>query len=86
VADLDPSELTPALLRDVWQQVERLQTAGLARRDLRLANIIVDVDGRPWLIDFGFAEMSATDHRLAQDVARARRLHRLRRRSPTRRR
>ena len=72
-----PSELTAELLHAVWQQVEHLQTARVAHRDLRLANIMVDADGRPWIIDFGFAEMSATEHRLAQDVAELARLHRL---------
>jgi len=67
--ELDPSELTPETLRAVWQQVDRLQRARIAHRDLRLANIMVDADARPWVIDVGSAEVSASDHRLAQDVA-----------------
>jgi undecaprenyl-diphosphatase len=67
--ELEPSELTSGMLRAVWQQVDRLQRARIAHRDLRLANIMVDADARPWIIDFGFAEVSASDHRLAQDVA-----------------
>ena len=69
VTELDPAELTAELLHAVWAQVEHLQTARIAHRDLRLANIMVGADSQPWIIDFGFAEMSATEHRLAQDIA-----------------
>jgi glycosyltransferase 2 family protein len=66
---VDPDEVTPGLLRPVWAQVQRLQRARIAHRDLRAANVLVDTGGAPWIVDFGFAEMSASDHRLAQDVA-----------------
>ena len=42
---------------------------GIAHRDLRRANVIVDADGAPWLIDFGFAEVAASDRALATDLA-----------------
>ena len=41
----------------------------MAHRDLRLANVMLAPDGRPWFIDFGFAEIAATDHMLDTDVA-----------------
>jgi glycosyltransferase 2 family protein len=66
---IHPPELTPALLRAVWEQVDRLQRARIAHRDLRAANILVDAHAQPWIVDFGFAELSASDRRLAQDVA-----------------
>ncbi len=55
-------------LRLLWAEVAKLRAARLAHRDLRLANV-VDVDGQPWIIDFGFAEAAASQRRLAQDVA-----------------
>jgi undecaprenyl-diphosphatase len=67
--DVDPDEVTPRVLRAVWTQVQRLQRARIAHRDLRASNVQVDAGGAARVVDFGFAEMSASDHRLAQDVA-----------------
>jgi uncharacterized membrane protein YbhN (UPF0104 family)/membrane-associated phospholipid phosphatase len=69
LASLEPPALTPALLHAVWEQVDRLHRAQIAHRDLRAANVLVGRDGQPWIVDFGFAELSASDRRLAQDVA-----------------
>jgi glycosyltransferase 2 family protein len=69
LAGLEPRALSPALLRAVWGQVDRLHRAQIAHRDLRAANVLVGRDGQPWIVDFGFAELSASDRRLAQDVA-----------------
>jgi undecaprenyl-diphosphatase len=65
----DDEDLAPAFLDDAWRLVARLRAARIAHRDLRLANILADADGRAWLIDFGFAEASASDRALAGDVA-----------------
>ncbi len=62
-------ELTDDLLDGVWEQVVELRAAGIAHRDLRLANIFLASDGVPQLIDFGFAELAASDLLLATDVA-----------------
>ena len=40
-----------------------------AHRDLRLANVFLESDGTPWIIDFGFAELAATDGQMKTDVA-----------------
>jgi uncharacterized membrane protein YbhN (UPF0104 family)/membrane-associated phospholipid phosphatase/tRNA A-37 threonylcarbamoyl transferase component Bud32 len=56
------------LLRRIWGQVALLRKARIAHRDLRLANVLVDEQGQPWIIDFGFAEAAASDRRLALDV------------------
>jgi glycosyltransferase 2 family protein len=66
---LDPAALDDGLLEAVWAEVGRLRAAGIAHRDLRLANLLVDADNRPWLLDFGFAEAAASPRRLARDVA-----------------
>jgi len=62
-------DIDDRLLASLWEQVARLRLARLAHRDLRRANVLVGEDGRPWLIDFGFAESAASERRLAQDVA-----------------
>jgi undecaprenyl-diphosphatase len=65
----DAARLSDAVLRDLWAQVALLHQARLAHRDLRLANVMLDEDGRPWVVDFGFAEDSASDRALRRDVA-----------------
>ena len=66
---LEPDELTDEVLAEVWALVGQLRGYRLAHRDLRLANIFLDDDGRAWMIDFGFSEVSASDLLLATDVA-----------------
>jgi undecaprenyl-diphosphatase len=65
----DAGRLSDAVLRDLWTQVALLHRARLAHRDLRLANVMLDEDGRSWVVDFGFAEASASDRALRRDVA-----------------
>lgn len=72
VAGTDASavgDLEDAALTDIWRQVLALRSARIAHRDLRLANVVIGVDGRAWLVDFGFAQAGATDDQLARDVA-----------------
>lgn len=66
---LDAAEVDDRLLAAVWAEVARLHAAGIAHRDLRRANVLVDPDRQPWLLDFGFAEAAASQRRLAGDVA-----------------
>ena len=66
---LDAAQVDDRLLAAVWAEVGRLRAAGIAHRDLRRANVLVDPDGQPWLLDFGFAEAAASRRRLAGDVA-----------------
>ena len=68
--DRVPDEaITEDVLRNIWQGVEAMRTHRIAHRDLRLANVMLAPDGRPWMIDFGFAEIAATDQMLDTDVA-----------------
>lgn len=62
-------ELTDDVLRGVWGLVGELRVRRTAHRDLRLANVFLADDGQPWLIDFGFSELAATDGQLRSDVA-----------------
>jgi glycosyltransferase 2 family protein len=61
--------LTDELLDTVWGQVLEMRAAGIAHRDLRLANIFLADDGVPQVIDFGFAELAASPLLLATDLA-----------------
>jgi undecaprenyl-diphosphatase len=67
--DLDPDQVGDPLLDDLWEQVAALHTAGIAHRDLKRANILVDAQRRAWLVDLGFAELDASVRRRARDVA-----------------
>jgi glycosyltransferase 2 family protein len=64
-----PHRLTDALLRALWQEVDRLHRAKIAHRSLHAGNIVVDQAGQPWLTDFSFSELAATERQLALDVA-----------------
>lgn len=66
---LSADEVSDDLLDALWQQVAVLRRHRIAHRDLRRANVFVDAEGLPWIIDFGFSEVAASDRLLAADVA-----------------
>jgi glycosyltransferase 2 family protein len=66
---VSPHRLTDALLRALWQDVDRLHRAKIAHRSLQAGNIVVDRADRPWLTDFSFSELAATGRQTALDVA-----------------
>jgi undecaprenyl-diphosphatase len=66
---LEAGQADDRLLAAVWAEIGRLRAAGIAHRDLRRANVLVDAGGQPWLLDFGFAEAAANARWLAGDVA-----------------
>ncbi|MGY1780045.1 lysylphosphatidylglycerol synthase domain-containing protein [Geodermatophilus sp. SYSU D01036] len=61
--------VTERVLRGVWEQVAVLRRHGVAHRDLRRANVLLDPSGTPWLIDWGFSEVAAAPALLDADVA-----------------
>jgi len=68
--DLVPAgEITDDLLRRLWTGVARLHDAHLAHRSMRAANVMVEPSGRPWVVDFSFAELSASRRQMDLDVA-----------------
>lgn len=64
-----PAEITDEILSQAWRQVAILREHGIAHRDLRLANLLLDEQQRPWIIDFGISELSASHLLLDNDVA-----------------
>jgi len=67
--ELPAGDLTADLLARVWQQVALLRAARIAHHDLEASSVLVDADGRPWVVDFGNALNGADDDALAGDVA-----------------
>src|SRR6266700_2318606 len=61
--------LSDTMLRTLWEQVGILHRARIAHRSLRAANIVADGTGRPWVVDFSFSELGATQRQMALDVA-----------------
>jgi uncharacterized membrane protein YbhN (UPF0104 family) len=67
--ELGGEEISDDLLRGLWTEVDLLHRARIAHRSLRAANVMVDRDGLPRVVDFSFSELDATDRQLALDVA-----------------
>ncbi len=61
--------VTAPVLHGIWEQVAVLRRHGVAHRDLRRANVLLDPSGTPWLIDWGFSEVAAAPVLLDADVA-----------------
>ena len=66
---VEDDAITDEVLYSIWRGVKQMRIRRIAHRDLRLANVLLAPDGRPWFIDFGFAEIAATDQMLDTDVA-----------------
>jgi uncharacterized membrane protein YbhN (UPF0104 family)/tRNA A-37 threonylcarbamoyl transferase component Bud32 len=65
-----PDEVvTDELMRKTWEQIAVLRKHRIAHRDLRRANVFVEGDGTPWMIDFGFSEVAVDQSILDADVA-----------------
>ncbi len=69
LSEVDDAALTPEVLADAWRQVEGLRRAGIAHRDLRLAQFLLDGEGRVWLRDFAFGEPAASANAREGDIA-----------------
>lgn len=69
VADHDPDGLPEAALREAWSMVRTLHRAGIAHRDLRTANLVLDDEGQVWIVDFAFADVMADETLMHRDLA-----------------
>ncbi|MCW2906674.1 MAG: hypothetical protein JWL68_1463 [Actinomycetia bacterium] len=66
---LPAQQINAELLQRLWTEVDRLHHAGIAHRSLRAANVMVGNDGQPWLTDFSFSELTATQRQKDLDLA-----------------
>jgi uncharacterized protein (TIRG00374 family) len=69
LGQLPAQRISDDLLRQLWAEVARLHRAGIAHRSLRAANVMADGDMLPWLTDFSFAELAATQRQKDLDLA-----------------
>jgi tRNA A-37 threonylcarbamoyl transferase component Bud32 len=69
LTELDGERLDQARLADLWGQVAGLRRARIAHRDLGLSSVMVDEDGRVWLVDYDRAEAAADQALLDHDAA-----------------
>jgi undecaprenyl-diphosphatase len=69
LARLEDGEIGDDLLTDLWRQVGLLHRGGIAHGELIAANVLVDSDGRPWLVDFDQAGAASDPALLERDRA-----------------
>jgi glycosyltransferase 2 family protein len=69
LGQLPAPRISDSLLRELWKQVDGLHRARIAHRSLHAANIVVDAAGQPWIVDFSFSELGATQRQIALDTA-----------------
>jgi undecaprenyl-diphosphatase len=66
---VEADDIDDEVLTEIWRQLAVLRRHRIAHRDLRLANLFLDRDRQVWFVDFGFAELAASDLLLATDLA-----------------
>jgi len=66
---MDPDDITDEILEKIWSQIKLLHEKHAAHRDLRAANVFIDKNDDPWIIDFGFAESMANTKRMYMDTS-----------------
>jgi undecaprenyl-diphosphatase len=69
LGQLPAERISDDLLQRLWAEVHKLHHAGIAHRSLRPANVMAGDDGRPWLTDFSFSELAATQRQQDLDLA-----------------
>jgi membrane-associated phospholipid phosphatase len=66
--EADPATVPDPTLADAWAEVARLHRAGMAHGDLGRHSVVVDDDGRPWLVDFDHATAVAPERLRQADL------------------
>src|SRR4029453_5618885 len=67
--EADPAAVGDATLKAVWGEVARPHPGGIAHGDLGRHSVVVDADGRPWLVDFDHATPVAPERLRQADLA-----------------
>jgi glycosyltransferase 2 family protein len=63
-----PEDVGDATLAAAWREVATLHQAGIAHGDLGRHSVVVDEDGRPWLVDFDHATAVAPERLRQADL------------------
>jgi undecaprenyl-diphosphatase len=66
--DAAAGDVGDATLAAAWQEVATLHRAGMAHGDLGRHSVVVDEDGRPWLVDFDHATAVAPERLRQADL------------------
>jgi glycosyltransferase 2 family protein len=66
--EADPATVGDATLEAAWGEVARLHRAGIAHGDLGRQSVVIDTDGRPWLVDFDHAKEVAPERLRQADL------------------
>jgi glycosyltransferase 2 family protein len=66
--ETDPAAVDDPILKAAWAEVARLHQAGIAHGDLARHSVVVDADGRPWLVDFDHATAVAPERLRQADL------------------
>ena len=69
LAEVAEEDVTDQLVAELWREVDRLHRAHIAHRSLRTANVMFRAGARPWIVDYSFSELSASDRAMDLDVA-----------------
>ena len=62
------SKISERLLISIWNELKLLHQSQIAHKDLRLANIFISSNLKPYIIDFAFAETSANIDDFSRDI------------------
>ena len=65
---VDTVLVTDKVLNKIFALVDKLHGTQIIHRDLRTANIFLDGNNEPWLIDFGFGEASVKRNKSYRDI------------------
>jgi undecaprenyl-diphosphatase len=68
LGDAGPGDIADATLAAAWREVATLHGAGIAHGDLGRHSVVVDTDGRPWLVDFDHATAVAPERQRQADL------------------
>jgi glycosyltransferase 2 family protein len=66
--ETDPAAVDDPTLKAAWAEVARLHQAGIAHGDLARHSVVVDTDGRAWLVDFDHATAVAPERLRQADL------------------